>query len=112
MDNLYAGLCLTGGLCAGAAQLLLKRSALRAHSALWREYLNPTAAAGYALMLLSSLLTVVSYRGLPLQLGPVLSASSFLFVGAFGRLALKERMGKKQLCGYGLILLGICLAAL
>lgn len=105
-------LYLLGVFLAAVGQLLLKASANLPHKHVWAEYLNRFVLGGYGLMLLSSLLTVFAYRGIALSVAPLLSASSYLFIGLFGVLLFHERLSLKKQIGYGLIIFGICLAAL
>ncbi len=104
-------LYLLGVFLAVAGQLLLKTSANLSRKNLLAEYLNRYVLSGYALMLLSSLLTVLAYRTIALSAAPLFSASSYLFIGFFGILLFHEQLSLKKGIGYGLIVLGICLAA-
>lgn len=104
-------LYLLGVFFAVAGQLLLKASASHPRKYLWAEYLNRYVFSGYALMLLSSLLTVMAYRTIALSAAPLFSASSYLFIGFFGILLFHEPLSLKKGIGYGLIVLGICIAA-
>lgn len=92
-------------------QLLLKTSASYPRKNLWAEYLNRYVFSGYALMLVSSLLTVMAYRTIALSAAPLFSASSYLFIGLFGILLFHEPLTPKKGIGYGLIMLGIYIAA-
>ncbi len=104
-------LYLLGVFLAVAGQLMLKASASLSRKNFFAEYLNRHVVSGYALMLTSSLLTVLAYRTVPLSAAPLFSASSYLFIGFFGILLYHEPLSLKKGVGYGLIVLGICLAA-
>ncbi len=50
---------------------------------------------------------IVAYRVVPLSFGPVLEATSYIYVTIFGVVFFKERITKKKLLALVLILLGI-----
>ena len=59
----------------------------------------------------TTLLSVLAYRGLPLSLGPVLEATSYLYVTFFGVTIFHEKMNCKKLLALALILAGIVVSA-
>ena len=65
----------------------------------------------YALFVGTTLLSVLAYRGLPLSLGPVLEATSYLYVTFFGVAIFHEKMNRKKLLALALILAGIVVSA-
>ena len=78
--------------------------------------MNATVLAYSGVLLLSTLIASVSqvlltYRGIPLSLGPVLEASGYLYITAFGILIFKERMTRRKVIALALILAGILLYA-
>ena len=50
---------------------------------------------------------IFAYKVVPLSYGPVLEASSYLYVTFFGVLVFKEKITKKKALALFLILLGI-----
>ena len=100
-------LLLAGALLAAVSQVLLKKAAMQPACSRLGEYLNPLVISGYLLLLFTTLLTVFAYQYLPLSLGPVLNASSYLYVAVFGALFFKERLTRQKLLGLCLILGGI-----
>ena len=58
--NIYLLLLLASVTVAAFSQVLLKCSARRAHSGFLAEYLNPFVLAGYGLLLVSTVLTVLA----------------------------------------------------
>lgn len=94
-------------LISSLSQVLLKISAEKEHSNIWREYLNLRTIGAYGLFFLSTLITVFAYKYVSLSMGAVLEASGYIFVTVFGVLILKEKVGKRKLMGLGLILVGI-----
>ena len=104
---LYAGINLLGVFVSSVSQVLLKKSAMREHGSAVREYLNPYVIFAYVLFVGSTLLSVIAYRGIPLSMGPILEATGYLYVTAFGVAIFHERMGAKKLVALLLIVGGI-----
>lgn len=104
---LYAAVNLFGVFIAAVSQVMLKKSAMREHGSAIREYLNPLVIFAYAMFVGSTLLTVVSYRGIPLSMGPILDATGYLYVTLFGVAIFHERMSRKKLLALALIIAGI-----
>lgn len=103
----YAGVLLLSTFLASISQVMLKKSALKQYDSPLKEYLNPLVVFAYALFVGTTLLTMLAYRGIPLSLGPVLEASGYLYVTAFGVLVFKERMTPRKLLALALIVAGI-----
>ena len=100
-------LFLAGVFISAGAQVLLKKSAMRAHASRWGRYLNPLVLGGYSVFLAATVLSLLAYRaGLPLKSGPVLGSSSYFFVAAFGRVFFGERISHRKLAGLALIAAG------
>ncbi len=108
----YSGVLLLSTFIASISQVLLKKSANRQYDSPIKEYLNPLVIFAYGLFVGTTLLSVLAYRGIPLSLGPVLEASGYLYITAFGVLLFKERMTKRKVAALALILGGILLYAL
>lgn len=103
----YAALNLLGVFISAISQVLLKKSALGEHESRWGEYLNPLVVFAYALFVCATLLSVIAYRGIPLSMGPVLDATGYLYVTAFGVLIFHERLTPRRVLALGLIIVGI-----
>ena len=95
--------------CASGAQVLLKKSALIEHTGPISEYLNWRVVLGYVIMFLCTWINVVAYRGIPLSLGMMLEATSYIYVTIFGFTIFKEKISGKKLVALGLIIGGILL---
>ncbi len=108
---LYSGILLFSVFISAVSQVLLKESALKSHESTLREYLNPYVVTAYTIFLLSSLLTVWAYKEVPLSFGPVLEATSYLYVTVFGILIFKERLDGRKIFALALILGGIAVYA-
>ena len=112
MNDVYIVIFLLSVLIAAISQILLKRSAGKQYKSKAREYLNVRVIAAYALFFLSSLLTVLAYRGVPLSMGPVLETTGYLWVTIMGRLILKEKVSMRKLTGLAVIVLGVILSGI
>ena len=107
MMNEYILLLLGSVIVASFSQILLKKSALKTYSSIWREYVNPWVIIGYGMMVLSTLLTVFAYRGVDYKNGPVIDSVGFLLVMILSRIFFGEKITKRKVIGNLLILAGI-----
>lgn len=103
----YAACLLAGVLISSVSQVLLKKSAMKQYDSLLQQYLNPYVAVAYTMFFASSLLTIFAYRKLPLSMGPVLEATSYIYVTVFGVTIFKEKMGMRNYLALALIMAGI-----
>lgn len=108
----FAALNLLGVFISAVSQVLLKRSATSEHASVVREYLNPLVIFAYALFVGATLLSVLSYQGIPLSMGPVLDATGYLWVTLFGVTVFHERMSGAKFVALALIVCGIVVYAL
>ena len=113
MDPLvvYSGIYLIGVFISAVSQVLLKKAAMRTYASSLQEYLNPFVIFAYTIFVAATLLTIISYKVVPLSLGPILEATSYIYITVFGVVIFKEKMNKKKLCALGLIIAGICVYA-
>lgn len=58
-------------------------------------------------MVISTLFTLIGYKGVDLTLSGVLQALSFVFVPIFSLILLKEKINKQTIIGITVIILGI-----
>lgn len=92
---------------ASVSQTILKTSAEKKYDNRLQEYLNPKVIIAYGIFFLSSFITVVAYKYVPLSMGPILESSGYIFVTLLGFFVLHEKVGKKKLMGLLVILAGI-----
>lgn len=104
---LYGGILLLGVLISAVSQVMLKKAAMKTYSSPIREYLNPLVIFAYVLFVGTTFLSVFAYRGIPLSMGPVLEATSYLYITFFGVTVFKEKMNKKKFLALCLIIAGI-----
>lgn len=89
---------------------MLKKSANRRYDYAVKEYLNPLVIIAYFLFLISTILTTLAYKYVPVSLGPVLEASGYIFVAVLSFLFLKEKISRRKFFGLMIILLGILIS--
>ncbi len=108
----YFILFLVSVFISSVSQILLKTSANIEHENKIMEYLNPRVIVAYGIFFLSSLLTVLAYKGVPLSLGPVLETSGYVWVAVLGRWILGEKIKRKKMIGLVIIIIGIVISNL
>ncbi|MBP9996670.1 MAG: multidrug ABC transporter [Lachnospiraceae bacterium] len=109
---LYSCLILLGTFISSVAQIFLKKAAGRSYSSWIKEYLNPTVIISYIVFFGATLLNVVAYKVVPLSLGPILEASSYIYVTIWGVTIFKEKMNIKKLIALMIIIAGIVVYAI
>lgn len=93
---LYAGILLFGVFISAVSQVILKKSAGKKYEKWYQEYLNPLVIVAYGIFFLATFCTVFAYRVVPISMGPVLEATSYLYVTLFGVLIFHERITTKK----------------
>lgn len=99
----YLGVVMTA-----VSQLCFKLGADRskAHGVL-SVFTNPYSVAAYGMLFAVTLLNLFAYRRLPLKISVVVLPFTYILVGLFSFVFLKERVSAQQLLGAGVIILGI-----
>lgn len=108
----YASVLLIGVLISAVSQVMLKKAAMKTYASPIREYLNPLVIFAYVLFVGTTLLSILAYRGIPLSMGPVLEATSYLYVTIFGVTIFKEKLNGRKLLALALIISGILVYSL
>ncbi len=109
IDLRYAALLLLGVFISSISQVMLKKSALKTYDSKIKEYLNPLVIVAYILFVGTTFLSIFAYRGIPLSMGPILEATSYIYVTIFGIVFFNEKMSKKKWIALVLIIAGIAL---
>ncbi|MDE6744891.1 MAG: EamA family transporter [Lachnospiraceae bacterium] len=109
---LYAGLLLFGVFLGAVSQVMLKKAALKEYSSKIKEYLNPLVILAYVIFVGTTLISVYAYRVVPLSLGSILEATSYIYVTIFGVVFFRETINIRKLSGLLLIIAGITIYAL
>jgi drug/metabolite transporter (DMT)-like permease len=92
------------------SQIILKKSANAEHQSSIREYLNFKVIFAYGIFFVSSLLTMLSYKKVPLSMGAIFEATGYIWVTILGYFILKENVNKKKIIGLCIIIIGIVIA--
>lgn len=103
----YACVLLFGVFISAISQVMLKKAASKKYDSVIKEYLNPLVITAYGIFFISTFLSILAYKGIPLSMGPILEATSYLYVTFFGVKIFGERMTKKKWVALGFILVGI-----
>ena len=89
------------------SQVLLKVSTRKQYKSFVREYLNPWVMAGYGMMFVSTFLVLLAFRGMEYKNGPVIESTGYIFVMLLSNVFFKEKIDRRKLFGYALILSGV-----
>ncbi|QTE67064.1 EamA family transporter [Clostridiales bacterium] len=89
------------------SQILLKLSARKSHGSFLKEYLNPLVIAGYGLMVAATLTTIAAYQGMDYKNGPIIESLGYILVMVLSYFLLKEKVTRKKILGYCMILAGV-----
>lgn len=103
----YSGVMLFSVFVSAVSQVLLKREALRPHENHLKEYLNVGVMTAYVLFFASTLLTLIAYKVVPLSFGPILEATSYIYICVFGYIFFMERLTVRQIFGIACIIGGV-----
>ncbi|MCH5280674.1 MAG: multidrug ABC transporter [Lachnospiraceae bacterium] len=109
---MYIAIFLGSVLIAAISQVLLKKSAMKQYKNRLLEYFNPYVICGYGILFLSMLMTVFAYRGVDMKTGPVLEATSYLYVAVLSAIFLKEKISAKKKIGLFVIIVGVVISNL
>lgn len=108
---LYSLFILFGTFISAISQVMLKKAAMKEYPSKLKEYLNPLVIIAYMIFVVATLCSVVAYKGVPLSLGPVLEATSYIYVTLFGIKFFGEKIDKKKLFALVVIILGIIITS-
>lgn len=89
------------------AQVMLKKAADNYHKSILGEYINIRVISAYTILMITTLMSIYALKVIPLSLGTVLDASSYVFVTFLGWYYFGESVDRYNLLGLGLILFGI-----
>ena len=109
---IYAGVLLGGVFLGAVSQVMLKKAAMRECASKAQEYLNPLVITAYAIFFATTLLSVYAYKGIPLSMGPVLEATSYIYITVFGVCIFKEKLTAKKIAALLMIVGGILVYSL
>ena len=106
-EALFSLLFVVGVLVASISQVILKKCANENGAVGLRAYLNPYVIVAYILFIVSTLVSLLCLKFIPLSLAPMLDATGYIFVAVLSRIFFKEKLYKKKIVGFLFILVGI-----
>lgn len=109
---LYSCVLLLGVFISAISPVMLKKAAMKKHESVLKEYLNPLVIFAYVLFVGTTFLSILAYKGIPLSMGPILEATSYIYVTIFGVVIFKEKMNLKKVVALGMIIVGIVVYAI
>ena len=98
---------LIGTFISSAAQVLLKKAAMKDHCSVKDEYLNKNVIIAYITFVLATFLSIYAYKGIPLSMGAVLESTSYLYITIFGAYFFKEKITMRKVVAIAFIISGI-----
>ncbi len=108
----YVIVYLSSVLVAAVSQVLLKKEAMKPHENVIREYLNPLVIIAYIFFFGTTVLSILAYKGIPLNLGPILETTSYFYITIFGVVIFKEKLTGQKILALVLIVAGIAMYTL
>lgn len=99
-------LVLLAAFISAISQVMLKKAACKNYINQIVEYINPLVIGGYALLLFTTLISVIALRYIPITLASTLESTGQIFVTILSFLLLKEAINKQKIIGMLIILVG------
>lgn len=109
---IYACILLLGVFISAISQVILKKSALKKYDSKIKEYMNPMVIFAYMLFVGTTFLSIIAYRVIPLSMGPILEATSYIYITIFGVKIFKETINRKKVIALACIVSGIIIYAI
>ena len=103
----YSCVLLLGVFISAISQVLLKQAAQKKYDSVIQEYMNPLVIFAYIIFVGTTFMSIIAYKGIPLSMGPILEATSYIYVTFFGVKIFKEKLNRKKCIALGLIIVGI-----
>lgn len=107
MINVFFLLMILAEIIASTSQVLLKISAGKQYPSFIREYLNAFVIGGYALLVISMVITIFCYNGLGYMGTVVMEPMAYIIVMFMSRVIFKEKIVPSKIIGMTLIIAGI-----
>jgi len=107
MEYKYLLIFIISVFIASFSQILLKKSANKNHANGWREYLNKYVITAYFIFFISTILTIIAYKGIELKYGPIIESLGYIFILIMSKMFLDEKITRNKLLGIFLIVIGI-----
>lgn len=109
---LYSSVQLFGTFISAISQVMLKKAATKKYKSFIEEYTNPLVFFAYVIFVITTFLNIISYKVVPLSMGPILEATSYIYITFFGVKIFHESVNKKKILALVLIVTGIIIYSL
>ena len=106
----HCGVLSIGVVIACVSQVLLKLDSRKKYSTVMSEYINYRVIFAYLLFLGSTCAAVFAYKKMPLSIGVLIEATSYIYITIFGYVILGESINVRKIVGLILIVIGIILS--
>lgn len=90
---------------------MLKTAAGREYQSPLRRYINVRVLSAYAILLITTAVSLTAFRVVPLTFAPVADAAAQVFTLGFGVFILKEKLTPRKAAGVLVIAAGIFIIA-
>lgn len=104
---LYSGVQLFGTFISAISQVMLKKAAVKKYKSFIEEYTNPLVFFAYVIFVITTFLNIISYKVVPLSMGPILESTSYIYITFFGIKIFHENVNKKKIIALIFIITGI-----
>ena len=104
---IYACIMLFGTFISAISQVILKKAAGNTYENKIREYVNLPVISAYTIFVVATFLSVFTYKVVPLSMGPILEATSYIYITIFGVTIFKEKLTKRKVIALITIITGI-----
>lgn len=103
----YVLVLLFGVFISSVSQVILKKAASKTYDKWYQEYLNARVIFAYIIFFAATFCTIEAYKVVPLSMGPILEATSYIYIAVFGVTIFREKLNRRQLLALSMILGGI-----
>ncbi|MEE0956123.1 MAG: multidrug ABC transporter [Eubacterium sp.] len=104
---LYMAIFLFGTFISAVSQVILKKAAMKHYDSVIKEYMNVRVIGAYMIFVLATFLSIFAYKVVPLSLGPILEATSYIYITVFGAKIFGEKINSRKIVALVLIIGGI-----
>ena len=98
--GMYVGILLVSVLISSVSQIILKKSADRTYKNALAEYLNIRVITAYGLFFLSTVLTMIALKRVPLSMSPILESTGYIYISVMGYFFLRKNLQKEKRRGW------------
>ncbi|NLA96554.1 MAG: EamA family transporter [Clostridiaceae bacterium] len=103
----FTSILLLGVFISAVAQVLLKKESQKEHSSRIKEYINIRVITAYVIFFAATFLSIIAYKGIPLSWGPVIEATSYIYITIFGVCIFREKLSYRKVVALVFIIIGI-----